>query len=156
MPEILGGSLSGRPSSALPPVRGTIGDVSIDLSARYGTAPAWRRPVTLAAVAVVAAAFLAWLAWVVVHESTPEVQSGDAQYRVVSDKQVEAWVTVRIADGARDVTCRLQAQGSGHEVVGEHTFTPVEGRNTVVFRTMRRANAVESLGCTAEGQDRPK
>ena len=130
--------------------------VTTDLSTRYGAAPSWRRPLVLAVVAVVAAAFVGWLAWVVWHETHPQVQSGDAQYEVTSDDEVRAWITVRITDGATDVRCRLQAQGANHEIVGEHVFTPTDGRNTVIFRTMRRAEAVESLGCTAEGQDRPK
>ena len=130
--------------------------VSTDLSTRYGAAPSWRRPLVLLVVAVLVVAFTGWLAWVVYDASTPAVRSKLAGFEVVSDSQVRAELKVALADDAEDPECRLQAQGPDHEVVGETVFTPADGVNEVEFRTARGAVSVKSLGCTAEGQDRPK
>ncbi len=55
-----------------------------------------------------------------------------------------------------EATCRLRAFAEDHTTVGELAFTPDPdaGRRQVVeVRTERRATALESLGCTADGQN---
>ena len=56
----------------------------------------------------------------------------------------------------RKSDCRLRAYADDHTVVGEMTFAPREGGNTVDVRTERLATSVELVGCTAEGQSRPQ
>ena len=52
--------------------------------------------------------------------------------------------------------CVVRALADDHSVVGEVAFTPVDGRNEVVIRTERRATSADLVGCTAEGQSRPR
>jgi hypothetical protein len=35
-------------------------------------------------------------------------------------------------------------------------FTPADGRNEVQIRTERRATSADLVGCTAQGQPRPR
>jgi hypothetical protein len=56
-------------------------------------------------------------------------------------------------------SCTLRAYATDHTTVGELTFTPDpdEGQRQVqTIRTERRATSVESIGCTAPGQDQPR
>ena len=51
----------------------------------------------------------------------------------------------------------LRAYAEDHTVVGELSFTPERsGRTDQTVRTERRATSVELMGCTAEGQNRPR
>ena len=68
-------------------------------------------------------------------------------------------LVVSLADDDVEATCRLRAFAEDHTTVGELAFTPDPdaGRRQVVeIRTERRATSVESLGCTADGQKRPR
>ena len=129
--------------------------MSTDLADRYGTERRWRRPVLVTAVAVVAAVFLGWLAWAMWFHSTPKAESELTAYRVLDEHRASADVDVHL-DAATDPQCRLRAYADDHTVVGEMTFTPREGGNTVDVRTERLATSVELVGCTAEGQSRPQ
>jgi hypothetical protein len=129
--------------------------VTTDLADRYGAPSRWRRPVTIAVAAAVAVVSLGWLAWTVWFHSTPAVTSDLVSFTVASDHATEARLDVVLDDGV-DASCRLRAFAEDHTTVGELVFTPVEGANEVVIRTERRATTVEKLGCTAEGQPRPR
>jgi hypothetical protein len=129
--------------------------VTTDLADRYGTAPGWRRPVTIAVAVAVAAVSLGWLAWTVWFHSTPAVTSDLVSFDVTDDHETAARLDVVLGDGV-EATCRLRAFAEDHTPVGELAFTPVEGANEVVIRTERRATSVEKLGCTADGQPRPR
>jgi hypothetical protein len=66
---------------------------------------------------------------------------------------------VTLDDADVEASCTLRAYAVDHTTVGELTFTPdpTEGRRQVeTIRTERRATSVESIGCTAPGQDRPR
>jgi hypothetical protein len=65
-------------------------------------------------------------------------------------------IVVALDADAEDAKCRVQAVAPDHSVVGELTFTPVDGRNEVSVRTEREATSVAGLGCTADGQSRPQ
>ena len=53
--------------------------------------------------------------------------------------------------------CVLRALAEDKSAVGEAVFTPEDsGRISVPIRTERRATAVEKVGCTADGQKRPR
>jgi Arc/MetJ family transcription regulator len=130
--------------------------VTTDLADRYGSPSAWRRPVTIALAAGLAAIGLTWLGWVAWVHGTPEVRSEIVSFDVISDHEVTARLDVRLSDDDVTATCRLRALSEDKTAVGELAFTPVDGDNDVVIRTERRATSVEKLGCTAEGQSRPR
>jgi len=123
---------------------------------RYGgTSPARRRAVILVSglVGVVALAWVAWAAW---FQSTPEVQSSLQSFDVVDAHSATAKVVVKPRDAGVRASCLLRASGADHSVVGELTFRPTQGTNTVTVRTERAATAVDVPGCIADGQDHPR
>ena len=129
------------------------------LAERYGAASPWRRRVLVAVTGVLAVAFLGWLAWTVWSHSTPQVTSELETFSITDDHSATAVVVLRLADDDVEATCTLRAVAEDHSVVGELAFTPdpAAGRRQVQeIRTERRATSVESLGCTAPGQERPR
>jgi hypothetical protein len=126
------------------------------LTERYAAAPAWRRPVTIAAVVVLAAAGLAWLAWAAFVESTPKVSSQLISWQVVEAHSATARVDVSIAGGTTHPVCTVQALASDHTIVGQLRFTPSDGTNVVSVQTSRTATSVDVPGCIADGQDQPR
>jgi hypothetical protein len=135
---------------------GSIDGVDQTLTERYAAPPAWRRPVTVAVVAVLAAVALAWLLWAAFVESTPKVESQLDGFEVVDDHAVTVRVDVRVSSGTSGVSCTVEALASDHSVVGELHFRPTSGMNQVRVRTERRASAVDVPGCIADGQNRPR
>jgi hypothetical protein len=126
------------------------------LSERYAAPPAWRRPVTIAAVTVLAAAALAWLAWAAFVQSTPRVHSQLIVWQVVDAHSATARVDVSIVAGTTHPVCTVQAFASDHSIVGQLRFAPHDGTNEVAVQTSRRATSVDVPGCTADGQDQPR
>ena len=126
-----------------------------DLADRYGTTSPVRRRVLVGALAVLVAGSLAWLAWAVWFHATPTVQSELVTWTVVDDHEVGASVDVELEDDAQ-ASCLLRAIAADHTTVGEVAFEPVDGRNDVSVRTERLATSVELVGCTADGQPRPR
>jgi hypothetical protein len=129
------------------------------LADRYGAPSPRRRRVVLVASVLLAVVFLTWLAWTVYERSTPEVTSELETFAVVDDHSVTAVLVVTLDDSDVRASCTLRAYAEDHSTVGELTFTPdpaVGKRQVQTIRTDRRATAVESQGCTAPGQDRPR
>lgn len=129
------------------------------LSERYGAPSAGRRRLLVAVSVALAAVFAAWLAWTVYEHSSPQVTSELETFSVQDDHSVTAVLVVRLADEDVEASCTLRAYAVDHSVVGELTFSPdlSQGRRQVqTIRTDRRATAVESQGCTADGQQRPR
>jgi hypothetical protein len=129
------------------------------LAERYGAPSRGKRGVLIAVSVLLALAFAAWLGWTVYDHSTPEVTSELETFAVVDDHTVTAVLVVSLADAEVEASCTLRAYAEDHTTVGELTFTPDpdEGRRQEqTIRTERRATAVESQGCTAPGQDRPR
>lgn len=122
------------------------------LAERYGRSGGVQRafPVVAAVVAVLLAG---WLVWVIWDQSAPKATSSVETWDVVDEHRVEAVVIVDLADDATGATCRLRAYAEDHVTVGEATFTPVDGSQTVSIRTEREATSVEKIGCTADGQN---
>jgi hypothetical protein len=131
-------------------------DVEQTLSERYAAPPSWRRPVTIVAVVVGAVLALAWLAWAAFVQSTPKVESQLLGWDPVDAHSTTARVDVTIHDAGSHPSCTVQALASDHSVVGELTFRPTQGTNTVTVRTERAATAVDVPGCIADGQDHPR
>jgi hypothetical protein len=126
---------------------------------RYGAPSPWRRRVVIALSAVLALTFAAWLGWTVYEHATPTVTSELETFSVVDDHTVTAVLVVTLDDADVRASCTLRATAEDHTTVGELTFTPDPGqgrRQVQTIRTDRRATSVESLGCTAPGQDRPR
>jgi Domain of unknown function (DUF4307) len=126
---------------------------------RYGAPSASRRRLLVAATVVLALLFLGWLTWTVVGSTQTQVTSELQGFSVVDDSTVSVVLLVRLADDDVEATCRLRAFAEDHATVGELAFAPDPAageRQAVEIRTERRATAVESLGCTADGQKRPR
>jgi hypothetical protein len=133
--------------------------VSTTLAQRYGAPAPWRRRALIGVSVVVVLAFLGWLAWTTYAHSTPDVTSELETYSIDDDYTVTAVLVVTLKDADVDASCTLRAFAEDHTTVGEATFSPDPAagkRQPVTIRTERRATAVESVGCTAEGQDRPR
>ncbi|MEZ0578381.1 DUF4307 domain-containing protein [Nocardioides sp. MH1] len=129
------------------------------LAERYGAPPRWRRYFLIALVAVLVGGFgVLWL-WITIVQSDPKVSSELISSDIVSDHEATAVIRVQYGEGPVDAHCTVRAIAHDKTVVGEETFEPRqdgEQDNTVTIRTERRATAVDSIGCTAEGQVRPR
>ncbi|WP_182525980.1 DUF4307 domain-containing protein [Nocardioides dongkuii] len=132
---------------------------SQDLANRYGAPARGGRLVRYAVTGVVAAVALVWLAWATLSHAKPPVDSEMVSFDVTGQHTATALVEVRLSDDATDVECLLRAFAEDHTVVGERSFSPVpeDGRRLEqTVRTERLATSVELVGCTAEGQPRPR
>ena len=136
--------------------RATMRDVEQTLSERYAAPPAWRRPVTVTAVVVVAVVALAWLTWAAIDQARPKVESNLIGWDVVDAHSATARIDVKVYAAGSHPTCTVQALASDHSIVGERTFQPVSGTNTVTVRTQREATAIDVPGCIADGQNHPR
>jgi hypothetical protein len=128
------------------------------LAERYGAPSRRRRGLLVAVSAVLALVFAVWVGWTVYEHSTPEVTSELETFSVEDDHTVTAVLVVSL-DADVEASCTLRAYAEDHTTVGELTFTPDPSkgpRQVETIRTERRATAVESQGCTAPGQDRPR
>ena len=106
---------------------------------------------------MVAAASLGWLAWTTLVHANPPVRSDIVGFEVVDVHTTTAVVDVRVESDATDVQCLVRAYATDKVVVGERVFTPTgDGRTEISVRTERLATAVENVGCTADGQLRPR
>jgi hypothetical protein len=129
------------------------------LRERYGAPAPWRRRALLAASVFLALVFLGWLSWTIYEHSTPQVTSELETFSIEDDHTATAVLVVTLDSADVKASCTLRAYAADHTTVGELTFTPdpSKGRRQVeTIRTERRATSVESIGCTAPGQDRPR
>ncbi|HXH77660.1 DUF4307 domain-containing protein [Nocardioides sp.] len=126
-----------------------------DLAQRYAAPPPWRRQALVGAVALLAAVFVGWVAWIAWVNATPSAESNLVGFDVESDSSVVAHVAVQLEDDVV-ASCRVTAFAEDRTIVGEVSFTPVQGRNDVAIRTDRRAFRVELVGCSAPDQPRPR
>ena len=129
-----------------------------DLARRYGAPAPWRRYLVGAVVGLACLVFTVWLGWTIWGHTTPRVTSEIQGWTVHDAHTVEVTLLVDLAEPDVEATCRLRAYAEDHVTVGELRFQPGAERRThvVEMRTQREATAVESLGCTAPGQTRPR
>ncbi len=131
------------------------------LEERYGHGRRWSRLTAWILGASVSVAFLGWLAWATWDHAQPTISSEFIGFSVIDEHQAEARFDVRRKDAAVSGTCIVRALAEDHSLVGE-VVVPVEAgpklkaRMTRPIRTERRATAVELVGCTAPGQNRPR
>ena len=110
---------------------------------------------------VVALIGLSWLGWVIASQSTPEVTSSLRSWSVESDHATTAVLDVHLGSTSVRATCVVRAYAEDHSTVGESAVkVPTDGGTDVTLsvkvRTERAATSVESPGCTAPGQKRPR
>ncbi|CAN5259708.1 MAG: DUF4307 domain-containing protein [Nocardioides sp.] len=125
------------------------------LADRYGSGSSASRWVVggLAAAVVVGLALL--LVTIISDQTRPKVTSGLVSFEVLDDHSVTTRMDVDLADGV-EATCLLRAYAEDHTPVGDLSFTPIDGGQSVTIRTERRATSVEKIGCTAPGQNSPR
>ncbi len=138
-----------------------VSDVRTDLLAdRYGTPSSARRRAVIIASGVVAGLAMAWLAWAAWAHGTPDVQSSLRSFDVVDTHTTTATVVVMPRSGEVSASCLARAFAEDHSVVGELNFKVAGVSDTVVrevtLRTEREATSVELIGCTTDGQSRPR
>jgi hypothetical protein len=138
-----------------------VSDVRIDpLDARYGRPGPGRRRALIAVATAVCLVALGWLGWVVWSQSTPEVQSSLRTYDVVDTHRADASVVVKARSADVVASCQVRAYGADRTTVGELNFdvSGVDGTavREVSVRTEREASSVQLVGCTADGQNRPR
>jgi hypothetical protein len=136
-----------------------MGDVTAsapDLADRYGAPSPARRPLLVALIGVLALTGLGWLVWTAVEHSRPEVTSQLVRYGVRDEHSATASFTVVRRDGGVRATCLLRAFAVDHNIVGELnvpvTSGPLTQRVERTVRTERRADSVDLIGCSSEGQ----
>ena len=129
------------------------------LAQRYGATPPWRRRAGLGAIAAVALVFAGWLVWTILAQSDPIVASEQLGFRVVDDNTATAIVQIDFRDDDVEAVCTLRAYAEDHSLVGELDFYPdptAGDKFEEDINTVLRATSVESQGCTAPGQSRPR
>ncbi len=133
---------------------------------RYGAPSRGRRYLLVGACVALVGVFAAWLTWTTVVQATPPVSSTLVSFAVVDDHTATAVVQVQLSDdlaaglrdGTAEASCTLRAFAEDHSTVGELTWTPgaSSGTSELTVRTERLATSIEGLGCTTEGQARPR
>jgi hypothetical protein len=114
------------------------------------------RPVVIVGVGVVAALGLGWLIWAGLVYATPQVDAQIASYVVKDDQTISVVVTVERRDPSIPATCRVIAQASDFETVGELEVAVPPGQQTLTnidktIVTLRRATTAVAKGCTSGG-----
>jgi Domain of unknown function (DUF4307) len=112
--------------------------------------------VRIGLVAMVAAVGMGWLVWAAYVYSTPQVDAQVASYVVEDDRSIAVTLTVERRDPSIPATCRVVAQASDFETVGELEVAVPPSENRLVNRdlsvvTLRRATTAVAKGCTSDG-----
>lgn len=114
---------------------------------------------TRGAATLLVLAFAGWLTWATAHHTSPEVSSQLEGFDIVDQHNATAVLEVELSSPTVVATCRVRAIAEDHAIVGQFNFTPDDStsrRQVLSIRTEREATTVESLGCTAPGQARPR
>lgn len=111
------------------------------------------RGVWVALIAVVAAVSGGWLIWAATIRSHPDVSGVISAYAVRSDTRLDATLTIDRADPSRAAACRVMAQATDYQPVGEQTVTvPAAAQNVVdvevSLTTLRRATTAVVRECS--------
>ncbi|MEX0428954.1 DUF4307 domain-containing protein [Nocardioides sp. DS6] len=122
------------------------------LAQRYGTGPRRGSRVLLVGILVVVVVVVAWFGWALWVNLHPKVTSGMETWEATSQNEVRVTAVVRIHDTGVTPTCTVEASDENGAVLGRHEFAAKSGRQTITFKTERRAARVTWDGCTAPGQ----
>lgn len=122
------------------------------LARRY-PAPRVPRPLLIGIVAVLATASLSWLVWTALVHAQPVVSANVAAYTVVSDRRIDATVTIDRTDPSVPVVCRVSAQAEDFQPVGELNLSVEATTERVVnvgisITTLRRATTAVIRECS--------
>ncbi len=101
---------------------------------------------------LLSALLLLWTVWAGWHYANPAVSGKVIGFRVISDTQIDAQVTVQRANVNSTVTCQLKATAVSYDTVGELPFTwEPNGEELqtgwVSVRTFKRAVTAEVEWC---------
>jgi hypothetical protein len=122
------------------------------LARRYPK-PRVARPVLIGIVAVVAAGSLGWLIWAGLVHANPTVSARVPAFTVVSDTRIDVTVTVDRPDPSIPVVCRISAQATDFQPVGEVNLRVEASAARVVdvdvsITTLRRATTAVVRECS--------
>jgi xanthine/uracil permease len=111
-----------------------------------------RRPLLIAAVAVVAAIGLGWLLWAAYEHADPAVSGDIHVFSIPSAQKVTFTLTVQRRDPSVPVSCAVIAQASNFETVGQKTINVPGATTSLVdlpeeLRTIRQATSVSVSQC---------
>jgi hypothetical protein len=129
------------------------------LEQRYGAPPRWRRVFLIGLVVVVVGGLAALWTWITIEQSDPAVSSREIGHEVVDEHTATIEFRITYGDGPVAATCRARAVAEDKAIVGEVAVEPDPDEGPVheiEIRTERRATTVEWLGCTTDGQPRPR
>jgi hypothetical protein len=129
-----------------------VADAAERLRRRYPK-PRMPRPLLVGLIGVGAVLALTWLVWTALLHSRPAVAAQVVSFRIDSDTSVSATISVERRDPSLPATCRVLAQATDYQPVGEQQVPIAASTNRVVeadlmFTTLRRATAVVVKGCT--------
>ena len=131
-----------------------------DLQERYRKPRPVARLVAVVLIVALVVSGVGFLAWAVFFQSTPKVTSQLVTWEISDAHLAVASITVSRESQFTQASCRLRAVAEDHTVVGEVTVPvtdgPADQSLQVEIRTERRATTVQSLGCSAPGQPRPR
>jgi hypothetical protein len=129
-----------------------VSDAAERLRRRYPK-PRIPRPLLVGLIGAGVVLALTWLIWTALVHSRPTVAAQIKAYQITSDSSVAVTITVQRRDPAVPVTCRVLAQASDFQPVGEQEVPVAAGSArlvdvNLVLTTLRRATAVVVKGCT--------
>jgi hypothetical protein len=123
------------------------------IAQRYAAQPSVWPKVFMVLVVVLVFALAGWLAWAIYVHSSPKVTSRMTGFTIVDEHTVVAKIDVDLRTGTTGASCLVRAYAEDHTPVGDATFVPEHGHNEVTVRTERKATSLESVGCSADGQN---
>lgn len=129
------------------------------LAQRYGAPSRLRRGLVIGLAALIIMPGVAWLAWATLSHANPAVASQVVAHEIVDDHTATVTALIEYDDGPVPATCTARAIAHDKAVVGEVNVQPDpdDGRQqTFTIATDRRATTVDWIGCTTEGQPRPR
>lgn len=114
--------------------------------------PTRRRPLLIAAVAVLAAIGLGWLVWTAYEHADPAVSGDIHVFTIPSAHKVTFTLTVQRRDPSVPVSCAVIAQASDFETVGQKTIRIPGSTSSLVdlpgqLTTIRQATSVSVSQC---------
>ena len=111
------------------------------------------RPLLLGLISVGVVIAMTWLVWTALLHSRPAVAAHIQAFEISSDTSVVVTLIVERPDPSVPATCRVMAQATDFQPVGEQQVPIAAGRDRVVdvnfvLTTLRRATTVVVRGCT--------
>ena len=111
------------------------------------------RPLLLGLISVGVVIAMTWLVWTALLHSRPAVAAHIQTFDIDSDTSVLVTLAVERPDPTVPATCRVMAQATDFQPVGEQQVPIAASRNRVVnvnfvLTTLRRATTVVVKGCT--------